>query len=196
MLLLATLLVPEKRLQHLEIAKYLISKKIPVDGGDVSGTTALSHSISTKPHMDTDFARIMYDAGANINTRNRCGAVPGIAISMIYSNNLENLQRSEKALKWYLSHGGNLDVAEGDGFTPRRLIERVQQSHRGTLMTKIVESEDRRRQNRKEHCCTLCGREEGSPARCGRCKKALYCTRQGRNCQRLDWPRHKKECKA
>lgn len=43
--------------------------------------------------------------------------------------------------------------------------------------------------------CQVCGKRAiGSPLkRCSRCKQAFYC---GAACQRIDWPSHKRSCKA
>ncbi|KAG6901960.1 hypothetical protein C0995_006189 [Termitomyces sp. Mi166 len=65
-------IIPSKRSVYLEIARYLIdTAKVPVDGVDLSGTTALSHCFSTKPGFDLEYAQILYEAGGDVNNRNR-----------------------------------------------------------------------------------------------------------------------------
>lgn len=200
-LLLATLLVPEKRSQHLEIARFLVSNGVPVDGGDISGTTVLAHAISTKPHLDLEFAEIVYGAGGDVNHRNRYGANAAIPITQLWTDRIDDHKKVEKALKWLLFHGGNVDVADGDGWTARRMIGMVSGKLQGTLLGKILDAEDNRRLSLKGKCCTLCARNDAEKLlQCSRCKNARYCTfdqpSQKRNCQKLDWPRHKKECRA
>ena len=65
---------PPFRSKYLALANWLATTaKVPVDGTDLSGTTALMHSISTKPYLDTDFAKLMLENGADVNHRNRFG---------------------------------------------------------------------------------------------------------------------------
>jgi hypothetical protein len=74
---------PRQRLQLLAVTRWLSTVvKVPVDGTDVSGTTALAHSISTHPAFDPEFAQILYDAGGDVNMRNRYGATPAHDMSM------------------------------------------------------------------------------------------------------------------
>ena len=40
--------------------------------------------------------------------------------------------------------------------------------------------------------CLTCGQQHGISC-CARCKQASYCSR---NCQKMDWPRHKLDCQA
>ena len=40
-------------------------------------------------------------------------------------------------------------------------------------------------------CCSQCGKQGVEFKRCSRCKQACYC---GRECQKVDWKRHKKDC--
>ena len=42
-----------------------------------------------------------------------------------------------------------------------------------------------------EHACTRCHKGGEKLLFCGKCKNATYCTRE---CQRIDWERHKEEC--
>jgi hypothetical protein len=77
---------PRQRVQLLSVTRWLSTvAKVPVDGTDVSGTTALAHSISTHPAFDPEFAQFLYDAGEDLNMRNRYGATPAHDMSMIPS---------------------------------------------------------------------------------------------------------------
>lgn len=65
---------PPERPKYLALGEWLVkTTEVPVDGTDMSGTTALMHSISTKPYFDTSFAQLLLDAGADINHRNLFG---------------------------------------------------------------------------------------------------------------------------
>ena len=43
-----------------------------------------------------------------------------------------------------------------------------------------------------QHVCFHCGKA-GAKCSCGQCHRAFYC---GRDCQRADWKRHKRACRA
>ena len=40
--------------------------------------------------------------------------------------------------------------------------------------------------------CSSCGKNPGTPLRCGQCKSTVYCSAE---CQRSDWPFHRRICK-
>ena len=44
-----------------------------------------------------------------------------------------------------------------------------------------------------EHACTRCHKGGEKLLSCGKCRHALYCDRE---CQRMDWERHKTECRS
>ena len=197
---LSSELFPHKRAQQLEIARWLtMVAKVPVNGTDASGTTALAHAISTHPAFDPELAQILYEAGGDVNLRNRYGATPAHAMCMILSLDRKDLQKSEEALAWFMTHGGNVDVKDGDGFTARviaGLAAKKLASKGGNKLLEALEKEEKRREQRKDTCCTFCGREDSKLLLCGRCKKAKYCEPSGRQCQKIDWPRHKSGCKS
>ncbi|KAJ7593848.1 hypothetical protein C8J56DRAFT_925315 [Mycena floridula] len=188
-------IIPYNRPQYLLMARYLIEEaKVPVNGRDLSGTCALSHTFSTKPALDLAYAQILYDAGGEVNARNRYGGTVAHEIVTIWN---KETVKAEIALKWFLNHGGNLDIADGDGVTPRAVLKKLFKGGIvGRSTMKIVEEEDQRRRAIRKTCCALCGREEGVSLRCKRCKTVLYCSPSVRGCQLLDWPRHKLVCKA
>ncbi|KDR78544.1 hypothetical protein GALMADRAFT_243958 [Galerina marginata CBS 339.88] len=188
-------IVPSRRTNYLGFSEFLIGTRVPVDGKDLSGTAALSHTFSTKPSFDLEYAQMLYDAGGDVNTRNRYGATVAHEIVQVYDpSDPEVVRKSTKALEWFLSHGGSLDIADGDGMTPRFMCERMGSVLIG--LKRLVEKEDERRRQNGDLTCSLCGRDEGKLLSCGRCKKAKYCDPGSRACQKLDWPRHKKGCKA
>ncbi|KAF9542163.1 hypothetical protein CPC08DRAFT_589264, partial [Agrocybe pediades] len=154
LLLLFTQIIPAKRTKYLELARLFIESKVSVNGTDLSGTTALCHSFSTKPCLDLQFAQMMYDAGGDVNKRNRYGATVAHEIVMVCDTSDANVVRkSTKALEWFLSHGGNVDIADSDGVSPRKIIFETLRGRVPTLK-RAVEEEDSRRKA-KQLCCSL-----------------------------------------
>ena len=201
LILLSTLLNSIRRPRHLQIARWLIDEvKVPIDGRDLCGSTALHHSISTKPAFDPEYAQILYDAGGSVTDRNRYGGTPAHEIAMTWElQNKEVVAKAAAALKWYLEHGGSLDIKDTDGKTPRDTID-VTRKHAASGLKmetwKIVDDEDRRRQRLADQICTFCGRPPRGDGRllvCSKCKAARYCS--GLPCQKADWAHHKSLCK-
>ncbi|KAH9481904.1 hypothetical protein JR316_0006434 [Psilocybe cubensis] len=192
---LAMQLVPSQKEAHFQLARLFIKAKVPVDGTDLSGTTALSHCFSTKPSFELEYAQLLYDAGGDVNHRNRYGGIVAEEIIKIYDHHdREVVRKATAALEWFLNHGGNVDIADGDGYTPRDMCKRL--AGRVPALLSLVEKEDEKRKAKGNSCCSLCGRDEEKLLTCGKCKKAKYCAPSSRACQKLDWPKHKKECKA
>lgn len=186
-------IVPELRSEYIRIAEFYIKFNVPVNGKDLSGTTALSHSFSTKRSFDLEYAQILYDAGGDINNRNRYGAVVAHEIVLVYDpSDRTVVAKATKSLEWFLTHGGSVDIADGDGITPRSICDKLQRPI--PAFKKLVEQEDERRKLKGPSRCLLCGTDQGKLLSCGKCKKAKYCSPQLRGCQKWDWPRHKKQC--
>jgi hypothetical protein len=197
LLALFTILNPPLRTAYIKIARFLIEEaKVPVDGTDLSGTTALSHCFSTKPGLDFEYAQLLYDAGGDVNNRNRYGGTVAQEIVQVYGPDDETtFANAKKAFKWFLTHGGNVDIADGDGITVRRTLSATILMRTIPEFIEMLEKEDRRRAAKGKACCKLCGREDKILLLCSRCKKVTYCQPPGRMCQKTDWPNHKKECK-
>lgn len=195
---LFTIIIPHKRRDYLNIARFLIDvAKVPVDAPDLSGTRALSHSFSTKPSFDLEYAQILYDAGGDVNSRDRYGGTVAFPLAQIYEmHNYQVIERSRQGLVWFLNHGGNIDIEDGDGMTMRKMCKKLSRFPATKPIMDAIAAEDRRREHICEQFCALCARtaDESTLAKCSRCKKVSYCSRL-RQCQRLDWPRHKKICK-
>ncbi len=121
LLIVGTVLVPSKRENQLKVAHWLVhDAKVPVNGRDLSGSTAMNHAISTKPVFDPDFAEILYEGGGDVNDRNRYGCTPAHEIIMIMdARNSQAVRAPVGAMRWFLSHGGNLDIKDNEGVTAR-----------------------------------------------------------------------------
>lgn len=196
---LFTLLNPFERTEYLAVARYLIdSAKVPVDAPDLSGTRALSHCFSTKPAFDLEYAQMLYDAGGDVNTRNRYGNTVASEIVQIYTpSDPVVIQQGKAGLTWFMTHGGNVDMADGDGMSVRdSLISMTQKGWLSREFLEIVEAEESRRKLLGPAICALCGRVDPKLLSCKRCRSVRYCSPSLRSCQVLDWPRHKKSCKT
>ncbi|KAF8317099.1 hypothetical protein DL93DRAFT_2077246 [Clavulina sp. PMI_390] len=185
MLGLARQIVPNKAPAHLAIAKWLAEDAgVQVDGRDLSGTPALSHAISTKPAFDTEDAELLMSAGGDLNTQNRYGGTAGHEISQAYKPT-----PATPAMEWYLAHGGNVDIRDGDGFVARLALSKT--PFRG--LREVVAKEDARRNREKNVICSFCGQKDSELMLCTEgCGQARYCTT--RRCQKADKPNHEKAC--
>ncbi len=205
LLLLASLIEPESRSGHLEVTRWLLNEaKVPVDGKDLAGSNALYHTFSTKPALDLEFAQILYDAGADINMRNRYGGTAAHEIAMVWEAYIpEKARQAADAHEWFLAHGGNIDIKDHDGATARTSVEFARRSSRTQVangmrvVSAVVEKEDKRRRRLAGKCCTFCGKEATGDVKllgCSRCRVAKYCA-PPRECQKGDWQYHKGICK-
>lgn len=77
------------------------------------------YSISTKPYLDMEMADILLEAGGNINHWNRYGCVAAHDIVMAKSYSLEGKKATVDALKYFVEHGGDVNIACGDGLTSK-----------------------------------------------------------------------------
>ena len=92
------------------------------------------HAIGTKPNFDPEFAQLMLDAGADINRRDRFGGVAGhdiVTVQLLYDHTAH--EKAGRALQWFLEHGGDLDIKDGEGISARRIIVDLRNTDR-TLM--------------------------------------------------------------
>lgn len=197
LLLVGCIISPDLRGDILEVARWLVNEaKVPVGGKDLSGSMTITHAISTKPSVECDLAQILYDAGEDVNVRNRYGCTPAHEICMIRPG---GLPKAKVALKWFLSHGGNLDIADNDGATARKVlgssVRACAYSDPKTTreIMKLVEEEDHRRRKLGPRCCSFCGRQPAQLLICSRCKQVKYCA-PPKVCQKGHWPVHKAEC--
>jgi hypothetical protein len=189
-LLPALHMMPHKKEEFLGITRYLANDlKVPVDGKDVVGSTALFWAISTKPYVQPEFAQILFDAGGSVNTKNRFNATPGAEIAQadVHGDTSKNVQM----MKWYIEHGGDVDAKDTDGMSIRTLVDMMKT--KVPAMSKVLRDG---KGPRKDGECTNCGRssKDGKVfSACGKCKKARYCSQE---CQKVDWKTHKKVCQA
>ncbi|CAF9914668.1 MAG: hypothetical protein ALECFALPRED_009666 [Alectoria fallacina] len=176
-LLAFTRVNPELRYKYISIAEWLVdTAKVPVDGTDISGNTALMYSIATKPCFDPEFAQIMLDAGGDINRRDRFGGTAAhdiTTVQVLYNQTAH--EKACRALQWFLEHGGNPEIADGDGISARQIIAGLRQTDRA-----LSEVMDRVEQQQSEGSNPGSGAvarptARNSPCPCGSGRKFKKC---------------------
>lgn len=165
---------PRVRHKYIAIAKWLVNTaKVPVDGTDMSGSTALMHSISTKPYFDHEFAQLMLDAGGDINRQDRFGGVTAhdiATIQLLYDHAAH--EKAGRALQWYLEHGGKLDVKDGDDTSVREIIAQLEHTDK-TL--KWVMDNFEKKQSEGSSSAIARPTARNSPCPCGSGRKFKKC---------------------
>ena len=134
------------------------------------------------PGGHEDVTRMLRAMGANVTTAGGETKEQQAAFAADIKASMEEMERNPdsaharqvKAMAAQLASASMLDPAETDA------VCRAQQDR----------LKERRAQGKASHC-SLCGGPAASS--CGRCKSVKYCSR---NCQKLDWPRHKATCEA
>lgn len=177
---------PASRRLHLSTIQYLAEEaKVPVDTPDLSGSTTLMWCISTKPYFEPEVADILLKAGANINHRNRYGCVAAHEAVMARDYSSKGKQKTCDAVKYFVEHGGDLDVECGDGTTPRGIAEKVQRlvPELGRLAKSAAMVDG--------PACGACGKRGVPLLTCASCEVRKYCDKK---CQRNEWKLHKKVC--
>lgn len=181
---------PETKDKILDTTRYLSQElKVPVDGTDVTGASALYWAISTKPYTETGFAQILFDAGASVNQKTRFNGTTASEITQV--DFTADTNKNVDMLRWYIEHGGDVDGKDNDGMTVKMLVEMMKKKVPG-LDGVLKEG----RSKRGEGECENCGRKpsgEKALSACARCKGVRYCSQE---CQKVDWKAHKKNCKA
>ena len=140
-------------------------------GTDLTGTTALVYSICTKLYFNLEFAQIMLDAGGDINRRDRFGATAAhdiTTIQLLWSKGAH--ERAGLALQWFLEHGGNLDIEDGEGMCARRIIAKLEETDR-TLKGVV----DRFEEKKGEGTTIARPTARNSPCPCGSGRKFKKC---------------------
>ncbi|KAJ8488353.1 hypothetical protein ONZ51_g3596 [Trametes cubensis] len=172
-------LANDPRCDHVGTLKHLLERSAPPDVPDVVGYTALHHACMGHPRAD--MARILLEHGADPNKQDRFGSVPLIGA---FQN------ESMDAIEVLMEHGARLDIPDADGYTPDSFFIRC-----GPRVTAVVQKWKRKRAGESkpldEKVCVVCGKGDGPLKWCAKCHKIWYCSKE---CQRSDWPVHKKTC--
>ena len=142
-------------------------------GTDISGATALMHSISTKPYFDPEFAQLMLDAGGDINRRDRFGGIAAhdiATVQLLYDHTAH--EKAGRALQWFLEHGGNLDVEDGDGICVRQIIASLEMTDR--TLKAVVDLVEQQKSEGSNPAITR-PTARNSPCPCGSGRKFKKC---------------------
>lgn len=164
------------RRKYITCKRRYIAKGLGADfstGTDMSGSTALMHSISTKPYFDHEFAQLMLDAGGDINRQDRFGGVTAhdiATIQLLYDHAAH--EKAGRALQWYLEHGGKLDVKDGDDTSVREIIAQLE--HTDKTLKWVMDNFD---QKQSEGSSSTIARPtaRNSPCPCGSGRKFKKC---------------------
>lgn len=107
---------------YLDYFRFLaLEAKVPVDSADLSGNAILMYSISTKPYFDIEVAEILLQAGADINHQNRYGCVAAHDIVMARDYSPAGKKKVVDASRFFLEKGGDINIADGDKVTAKRI---------------------------------------------------------------------------
>eukprot|EP00877_Chromochloris_zofingiensis_P012924 jgi/Chrzof1/7886/Cz02g40010.t1 len=78
-----------------------------------------------------------------------------------------------------------------DCYPDGAVTEQTFQTAKANVMRHLQQQQQGSVQPYDDTACAACGQAADELKRCSRCKGIWYC---GRDCQRMDWPRHKTEC--
>ncbi|KAI0798254.1 hypothetical protein C8Q75DRAFT_708684 [Abortiporus biennis] len=173
-------MIPYPGMDHLSVLKFLLERGAPPDVEDIVGYTALHHA-TMNHNARLDLARLLLEKGANVNHRNRYGEIP--IMSCFQTNQVGSVEL-------LMEFGADLDIADADGIVPREFFVRCGPCITATV-TKCLRKRTGEDAPMDEKKCHACGKKEGSLKQCGKCHSTRYCSSE---CQRKDWPAHKKTC--
>ncbi|KAJ7074557.1 hypothetical protein C8F01DRAFT_1100916 [Mycena amicta] len=175
---------PPGSMRHLETLQFLLTNGVPPDSEDIAGYTALQHA-TTSGYEQLALVRCLLENGANVNHRNRYGAISLLSALM---------RRGISSIELLMEHGADIDIADADGVTARKMYV-TSGPEVNAVMTKWVKKRaGEEAAPRGEKHCDSCGKRPKGAAElktCGKCKVARYCSP---DCQRKAWPTHKTKC--
>jgi hypothetical protein len=168
----------------------------------------MMYAISARPYVKPDYAQMLFDASANINFRNRFGCTAAHDIVQCYQFDVQTKTNHANMLRWFIEHGGDLNIADGDGMKARDIANMMTQAvpEFGDVLSTARATEAPKNEKPKDtdkgdsrtnpsmicyQCLIKAAKGTPSPQRCARCKSAYYCSR---NCQKLAWKSHKSTC--
>jgi hypothetical protein len=157
-------------MRHVDLLKYLISRGLPADVPDIVGFTTLAHSVMNQfPQLD--LARMLLEAGANVNHQNRYGEV---ALFAAFQHN------HTAAIDLLCEYGADLDIKEADGISPMTFFLQCGPQVTATVR-KWINKRSGEKAPRVEKRCDNCGKDDLSLKNCSKCQVARYCSVE---CQR------------
>lgn len=171
--------------QHVEVLKLLLSSGAPPDIPDIVGLTALHHA-TMDANVPAELARVLLENGANVNHRDRYGAVPLQGAS--HSNHVA-------AVDVLMEFGADVNISDTDGVVPYEFALQC-----GPQVTAVVQKWLRKREGveapMEEKRCDNCKADASGKGvklkMCSACHTSWYCSSQ---CQRQHWKTHKPHCR-
>lgn len=202
LLLLVMTTNPQYRADYLRKARFFLSEiSLPADLPDLAGATPLFHCLEVAPVFNPEYAELLYQAGGDVNHRDRFGGSAAHQAAQIASDQQAAL--SIPALVWFVERGGNLDLRDMAGATgsnPRRLLQtchRMLGTSQAFKIKALLVQHDQLREEGLGKSCAFCldisqlGRQSREKKHCGKCRAVVYCSK---TCQVDDWPHHKTVC--
>ncbi|CCM05818.1 uncharacterized protein FIBRA_08052 [Fibroporia radiculosa] len=164
--------------------KFLLAHGAPTDVEDVVGHIVLHHSAQYCQGCTVVLMRMLLAAGANPNHRNKYGEVP--IFSAFQANTAD-------AVELLMEYGADLDIADAEGTSPRSIFLSAGPQVTAAVMKWLRKRSGEEMPMAEGKVCHNCGKIEGKLNICSRCHTAWYCSK---DCQRVDWPNHKRTCKS
>ncbi|KAF9474579.1 hypothetical protein BDN70DRAFT_898860 [Pholiota conissans] len=171
---------------HREVIEFLISHKLPLNLPDICGLTPLHHFMINDriESRNIPILRTLLVGGANPNVQDRYGGVP-----LFNACDKKYLE----AIEVLMEFGADLSIKDADGYSPMMIYNAM-----GPQVSATVEKCLRRQRGedplpRSDKRCGGCLATDKTLKNCSRCQVARYCSVE---CQKKDWPTHKKACKS
>ena len=174
--------------KHVECMCKLIELGANVQARDFAGFTPLFYCVTQFANPVTlKLASILLKHGAEINARNRIGET-ALADSV--------MSKTLVCVKFLLDRGADPTVRCNDGGTAETTMDPYDRDLKVLFANARRDRSKAMKQAAMEEAggslkkCEVC--DEGNARRCTACFMIRYC---GSQCQRMHWPKHKKQCK-
>ena len=149
---------------YITLLDALLSAGIPVDDPDILGMTALHRAVFMPGTYG--IVKVLLKHKANVNLQDRFGASP--LLMAIGKDAID-------VIPALLDAGGNLDVTDGEGRSPRSVYPTRSAEVSDAVRNWLVKHEGKGSVLQGDRC-SKCGIGSASVKRCARCRSRLYCS--------------------
>ena len=149
---------------YIKLLDVLLSAGIPVDSPDILGMSALHYAVFVP--RACSIVKVLLRHKANVNLQDRFGASPLL---------MAIRKRTIDVIPALLDAGGNLDVTDGEGSSPRSVYLTSPAEVSNVVKSWLVEHEGKSSVLQGDRC-SKCGARSASVKRCARCRSRLYCS--------------------